>query len=46
MGLIQEQVEAGTTKDLVEGAIRDIKTMLANTIPTMQLADISMWLKQ
>ena len=41
MALIQEQVKAGHTKDLMERAIRDIKTTLANTIPTMQLADIS-----
>ena len=42
MALIQEWVEAGDTKDLVEIAIGDIKTILANTIPMMQLADISM----
>ena len=35
MTLIQERVETGDTKDLVERVIRDIKTTLANTTPMM-----------
>ena len=42
MTLIQEQVEEGDMADLLERAMSDMKTTLANTIPIMQLADISM----
>ena len=41
MTLIQEQVKEGDMMDLLERAMSDMKTILANTIPTMQLADIS-----
>ena len=42
MTLIQEQVKEGNTTDLLERAMSNMKTTLANTILTMQLADISM----
>ena len=41
MTLIQEQVKAGDTKDLLERVMADMKATLANITPTMQLADIS-----
>ena len=41
MTLIQEQVKEGDTTNLMERAMRDMKATLANTIPAMQLADIS-----
>ena len=39
--LINECVNSGDTKDLAEMVIRNIKMTLANTITTMQLADVS-----
>ena len=42
MTMIQEQVKEGDTVDLLERAMSNMKTTLANTIPTMQLANISM----
>ena len=42
MTLIEEQVKENDMADLLEWAMSDMKATLANTIPTMQLADISM----
>ena len=41
MTLIEEQVKESDMADLLERAMSDMKATLANTIPTMQLADIS-----
>ena len=42
MTLIEEQVKESDMADLLERAMGDMKATLANTIPTMQLAEISM----
>ena len=41
MTLIQEHFKEGDTADLLERAMSDMKTTLANTVLTMQLANIS-----
>ena len=45
MTLICECVDSGDTKDLTEMVIGNIKMTLVNTIPTMQLADLSTVIK-